>query len=99
MYDRVSGRTASFDLGAVKFSELVFPCLGAANKHIDDSLLLFVAKTAFATTTVFVATTAETSVTPNKFHYSTKFAARCFAASCASTCYYSSCRGQCPPAS
>ena len=36
LYERVSGRTASFDLGAVKFSELVFPCLGAARKHIDE---------------------------------------------------------------
>ena len=36
LHDRISGRTASFDLGAVKFSELVFPCLGAASKHIDD---------------------------------------------------------------
>jgi hypothetical protein len=35
LYDRVSGRTASFDLGAVKFSELVFPC-HSASKHVDD---------------------------------------------------------------
>ena len=27
---------ATFDLGAVKFSELVFPCHSAANKHIDE---------------------------------------------------------------
>ena len=27
---------ATFDLGAVKFSELVFPCHSAANKHVDE---------------------------------------------------------------
>jgi hypothetical protein len=36
LYDRVSGRTAPFDLGAVKFSELIFPCHSTSNKHIDE---------------------------------------------------------------